>query len=87
MNNGIYPQDFSLQYSKVDQVIRMVSHYAPGALTAKFDVESAYRNIAVHLDDRFKLGMRWRGHLNVDLSLPFGLLHFLIGLQIIRFYA
>ena len=51
--NGIYPQDFSLQYSKVDQVIRMVSHYGPGALTAKFDVESAYRNIAVHLDDRF----------------------------------
>ena len=53
MNNGIYPQDFSLQYSKVDQVIRMISHYGPGALTAKFDVESAYRNIAVHLDDRF----------------------------------
>ena len=42
MNNGIYPQDFSFQYSKVDQVIRMVSHYGPGALTAKFDVESAY---------------------------------------------
>ena len=53
MNNGIYPQDFSLQYSKVDQVIRMVSHYGPGALMAKFDVESTYRNIPVHPDDRF----------------------------------
>ena len=53
VNNGIYPQDFSLQYSKVDQVIRMVSHYGPGALMAKFDVESAYRNIPVHPDDRF----------------------------------
>ena len=53
MNNGIYPQYFSLQCSKIDQVIRMISHYGPGALTAKFDVESAYWNIAVHLDDRF----------------------------------
>ena len=73
MNNGIYPQDFSVQYSKVDQVISMVSHYGPGALTSKFDVESAYRNIPVHPDDRFQLGMRWRGHLNIALSLPFGL--------------
>ena len=67
VNNGIYPQDFSLQYSNVDQVIRMVSHYGPGALMAKFDVESAYRNIPVHQC------MRWRGHFYVDLSLPFGL--------------
>ena len=42
VNDGIDPQDFSLQYIKVDQVIRMVSHHGPGALMAKFDVESAY---------------------------------------------
>ena len=53
VNNSIYPQDFSLQYSKDDQVICMVSHYGPGALMAKFDVESAYRNIPVHPYDRF----------------------------------
>ena len=73
VNDGIDPQDFSLQYIKVDQVIRMVARYGPGALMAKFDVESAYRNIPVHPDDRFLLGMRWRGQLYVDLSLPFGL--------------
>ena len=73
VNDGIDPQDFSLQYIKVDQVIRMVSRYGPGALMAKFDVESAYRNIPVHPDDRFLLGMRWRGQFYVDLSLPFGL--------------
>ena len=63
MNDGIDPQDFSLQYIKVDQVIRMVSHYGPGALMAKFDVESAYWNIPVHTDVYmyFLLGMRWRG--------------------------
>ena len=73
LNDGIDPQDFSLQYIKVDQVICMVSRYVPGALMAKFDVESAYRNIPVHPDDRFLLGMRWCGQLYIDLSLPFGL--------------
>ena len=73
MNDGIDPQDFSLQYITVDQVIRMVSRYGPGALMAKFDVESAYRNIPVHPYDRFLLGMRWRGQFYIDLSLPFGL--------------
>ena len=36
-------------------------------------MESAYRNIPVHPDDRFSLGMRWRGQFYADLSLPFGL--------------
>ena len=73
MNDGIGPQNFSLQYVKVDQVIRMVSRYCPGALMAKLNVESAYRNNPIHADDRFLLGMRWCGQFNVDLSLPFGL--------------
>lgn len=40
---------------------------------AKFDVEAAYRNIAVHPADRYLLGMKWRGQYYVDLALPFGL--------------
>ena len=73
MNDGIDPQDFSLQYIKVDQVICRVSHYGPGALMAKFDVESTYQNISVHPDDHFILGMKWRGQFYIDLFLPFGL--------------
>ena len=73
VNDGIDPHNFSLQYIKVNQVIRMVSCYGPSALMAKFDVESAYRNIPGHPDDCFLLGMRWRGQFYVDLSLPFGL--------------
>ena len=72
MRDGINSQDFSLQYIKVDQVIRMVSCYGPSALMAKFEVESAYQNIPVHPDDCFLLGMRWRGQFYVDLLLPFG---------------
>ena len=47
MNDGIDPEDFSLQYIRIDQFISMVSQYGQGALMAKFDVEAAYRNIAV----------------------------------------
>lgn len=31
----------------------MVSKYGPGNLMATFDVETAYRSIAVHPDDKF----------------------------------
>ena len=51
----------------------MISKYGRGALMAKFDVEAAYRNIAVHPSDRFLLGMKWRNLYYVDLALPFGL--------------
>ena len=40
---------------------------------AKFDVEGAYRNIAVHPADCDLLGMKWQGQYYVDLALPFGL--------------
>ena len=46
---------------------------ASGALLAKFDGESAYRTVPVHPDDRWLLGMRWRGSVFVDKVLPFGL--------------
>ena len=73
VNDGIDPQEFTLQYIRLDEVIHMVARYGPGALMAKFDVEAAYRNIAVHPDDRFLLGMKWRDQYYVDLTLPFGL--------------
>ena len=73
VNDGIDPDEFTLQYITVDQIIRMISSYGLGALIATFDVEAAYRNIAVHPSDRYLLGMRWHKHYYVDLALPFGL--------------
>lgn len=73
VNDGIGIAECSLQYIRLDEIILMISKYGPGALMAKFDVESAYRNIAVHPSDRYLLGMKWRGQYYVDLTLPFGL--------------
>ena len=53
VNDGINPDDFSLHYISVDQVIRMVSQFGKGAQMAKFDFEAAYRNIAIHPADRY----------------------------------
>ena len=43
----------------------MVYKFGQGALMAKFDAESAYRNLAIHPRDR--------SMYYVDLALPFGL--------------
>ena len=85
VNDGIDPDEFTLQYITVDQIIRMISTYGVGALIAKFDVEAAYRNIAVHPSDRYLLGLKWRKNYYVDLALTFwplfGSLYFQFGGQ------
>ena len=60
VNDGIDPEQFSLQYIKFDEVVAMVTKLGRGALMAKFDVQSAYRNVAVLPSQRHLLGMKWR---------------------------
>ena len=73
VNDGINSDEFSMHYIHLDQIINMIAKHGAGALMAKFDIEAAYRNIAVHPYDRYLLGMKWRGQFYVDLALPFGL--------------
>ena len=47
--------------------------FGVGAQLAKVDIKRAYRNIPVHPEDRWMLGMRWEGGLFIDTVLPFGL--------------
>ena len=58
---------------KVDDIIDGIMSLGRGTLLAKFDVESAYRIIPVHHNDRYLLGMQWQGNYFVDMVLPFGL--------------
>ena len=73
VNDGIDPDEFTLHYIKLEQVIRVVFKLGVGALMAKFDVEAAYRNVPVHPSHRVPLGMKWHDQFCVDLVLPFGL--------------
>jgi len=73
VNDGIEPELCTLHYTSVDEAVRKVLGWGRGTMLAKFDVESAYRTIPVHPDDRWLLGMRWKDRLYIDMSLPFGL--------------
>ena len=73
VNDGIDKELCSLSYMSVDDVAARVVCLGRGALMAKFDLKSAYRNIPVHPDDRWLLGMVWEDKLFVDTALPFGL--------------
>ena len=73
VNDGIPKDPFLLQYISVDNAIKILMVLGPGALMAKFDAESAYRNVAMCPDERYLFSMRWRDLFFVDLALPFGL--------------
>ena len=73
MNDGIPPELYSLQYIRVDDAIAALVRLGPGAQMAKFDVDAAYRNIPIHPDEQFLLGMTWHNQYFVDFTLPFDL--------------
>ena len=73
VNDGICKEWCSLSYISVDDVARAVVKLGKGALMAKFDLKAAYRNVPVHPDDRWLLGMVWENQLFVDVALPFRL--------------
>ena len=73
VNDGIQPELCSLSYTSVDEALRLILPLGPGTQLAKFDIESAYRLVMVHPDDRHLLGMKWKDQLFVDTVPPFGL--------------
>ena len=73
VNGGIEPELCSLHYLRLDEVVQQISKAGQGALLAKMDIDSAYRNVPVHPADRPLLGMQWKRSIFFDTRLPFGL--------------
>ena len=73
VNDGVSTDLCSMKYISVEHATRAVTAKGQGALLAKVDVARAYRNIPIHPDDRWLLGMVWDGSLFIDTALPFGL--------------
>ncbi len=73
VNDGIATNRCSLTYVSVQEAAQRVLRLGRGALLAKVDIRSAYRNLPVHPDDRWLLGLRWEGGIFIDTVLPFGL--------------
>ena len=57
----------------VDDAAKAIMAKWLGALLAKVDIASAYRNIPIHPDNRWLLGMKWENSMFTDTALPFGL--------------
>jgi len=73
VNDGLEPELCTMKYTSVDVAVARVLTHGAGTSLAKFDIESAYRIVPVHPDDRPLLGMSWRGRVYIDKVLPFGL--------------
>ena len=73
INDFIDPSFCSLTYASVEDAAAYVFSAGQGALLAKLDIKSAYRNIPVYPGDRHLLGICWQGKTFVDTCLPFGL--------------
>ena len=63
VNDGIDPEEYTLHYITLDQVIHLVSKLGAGAFMAKFDVEATYRNVPVTPSHRVLLEMKWHDGL------------------------
>ena len=44
---------------RVDEVAELIARLETGALLAKVDIESAYRLVPVHPEDRLLLAVQW----------------------------
>ena len=66
INDGINPSLYSFHYTTVEIVASEAAALGLGALIAKVDIESAYRLVPVHPDNRSLLGLRLGDKLYID---------------------
>ena len=71
--DGTDPDLCTLSYLTVDKIAAEAERLGRGSLLVKVDIESVYRLIPVHPQDRLLQAVRWDGKLYIDLMLPFGL--------------
>ena len=67
VNAHIPPEDYSLQYIKVDNAIAILQDLGQNCFMSKLDIKAAFRNIPVHPSDWELLGMKWQGLACISL--------------------
>lgn len=71
--NGHIPRELcTVQYQTIDSAIEAIKKIGVGALLAKTDLKSAYKQIPVHTSDFELLGFSIDGQFYFDKTLPFG---------------
>lgn len=72
INDGVSKENAAVSYTGLTAAIKKILSLGPGCLLAKFDIQRAYRMIAIRNDERRLLITQWKGFYFVDLALPFG---------------
>ena len=71
INNIIPKDDFSLQYTSIDDAVKILLSLGWGARMAKVDLQLAFRMVSVRKEDWQFFGIKWRGRFYVDTCLPY----------------
>ena len=71
-NDGIYDNDSSVEYAKLSDAIRHIKSIVLACYLAKSDIESAFRLLPIHPEDRHLLGISWDNQYYYDQCLPMG---------------
>ena len=59
VNDGINPDDYSLQYISIDQAVNLVKQYGQDTLMSKIDLKDAFKHVVVRPEDWELLGTSW----------------------------
>lgn len=72
INDFIIPSLSTVQYSSVDDAVKLLISVGKNAYMCKTDISNAFRIIPVHPDDHELLGIRWKDKFLYDTCLPMG---------------
>ncbi|CAE6525454.1 unnamed protein product [Rhizoctonia solani] len=72
LNSQINPDNFPCDWGFFSNVAKIIATIDPASEAATFDVEAAYRQMPVHIDDQPRMVVIWNGFAWVDHCVPFG---------------
>ncbi|KAG8744164.1 hypothetical protein FRC10_010733 [Ceratobasidium sp. 414] len=72
LNSQIDTNLFSCVWGTFPEVAEAVAHAPDGSMAATFDVDAAYRQMPIRLEDQPHIVVHWGGQFWVDHRVPFG---------------
>lgn len=72
VNHFIDPEDCSVAYTSLDQILQEVARLGKGTVLAKMDIKSAFRLMIINPGDVDLLGFKFEGNYYIDKCLPMG---------------
>ena len=72
VNSFIDPEECTVVYTSLDEVLQKIANMRKGTLLAKMDIKSAFRLMIINPGDFDLLGFKFQGNYYIDKCLPMG---------------